>query len=166
MYYAIINEKNIVDNVIVADEVFATQYAKEIGCIAVHYKEYDEDDTNVARIGEVYIDNKFVTGEQAYAMGLMTKDELADIGIIVSEPQSTSYVIPQTITPRQARLYLHSIGKLSEVEAIVKTNELYQIEWEYSLNYDRNNVLVTEIGLQLGWNETELDNMFIEASHL
>ena len=74
MRYAVIIN-NIVENVIVADEEFATWYAKENDCICAPYVEQHEDDTLVARIGEAYIDNKFVNGNQAVELGLMTKEE-------------------------------------------------------------------------------------------
>ena len=74
MTYAVI-KNNIVENVILADEEFATMYAKENNCLCISYEEQHEDDTLVARIGEAYIDNKFINANQAIELGLMTKEE-------------------------------------------------------------------------------------------
>jgi hypothetical protein len=74
MTYAVI-KNNIVENVIIADEEFATWYAKENDFLCISYVEQHEDDTLVARIGEAYIDNKFVNANQAIELGLMTKEE-------------------------------------------------------------------------------------------
>ena len=79
MTYAVIIN-NMVENVIVADEEFATWYAEENDCICAHYFEQHEDDTLVARIGEAYIDNKFVNGNQAVELGLMAKEEALEYG--------------------------------------------------------------------------------------
>ena len=74
--------------------------------------------------------------------------------------------IPQTITPRQARLALLQATLLDEVEAMVATDKAMSIWWEYSLEIERNSDHIIHAGLALGLSEEQLDNLFIEGSKL
>lgn len=78
-YFAIV-ENNIVRNVIVADEEFANFYSKENGVLCISYDEINEDDTKVARIGEGFIDGKFIAANQAVELGYLTVDEAKSFG--------------------------------------------------------------------------------------
>lgn len=166
MNFAII-KNNIVENVIVADEQFATNYADSLGSIAVPYEEFSEDDTLVARIGEGYIQNKFISGNQAVALGLLTVEEAKSFGFHSGQ----EYVEPKvatidSITMRQVRLQLLSMGLLDQIDAIVADNKAYQIEWEYATEIKKDNLLVQGIVQQLGLTSEQLDTMFLEASKL
>lgn len=74
--------------------------------------------------------------------------------------------IPQSITMRQARLYLLQISLLDSVDLILATNRAWQIEWEYATEVQRSSILVAALAEQLGLTSEQLDNMFIEASKL
>lgn len=74
--------------------------------------------------------------------------------------------IPQTITPRQCRLQLLSLGLLDEVEALCASDRDMQIWFEYSLDFQRNHEMIIAMALQLGMTELDMDNFFIEASKL
>lgn len=76
-----------------------------------------------------------------------------------------------SITMRQARLALANVGKLDDVELAIaalpepqKTQA--QIEWEYSNEVQRNKPLVTLLGAALGFSESELDALFVDAAGL
>lgn len=75
-------------------------------------------------------------------------------------------VVPNSITMRQARLYLLSIGKLDDVELLVQDNKAWQIEWEYANEVLRSNQLITALQEALELSDTDVDNIFIEASKL
>ncbi|MCT7650931.1 hypothetical protein N5U19_08540 [Aliarcobacter butzleri] len=75
-------------------------------------------------------------------------------------------LIPKTITLRQARLYLLSIGLLDDLENIISQNRAYQIEWEYANQIERESPLVKILGQTLNLGDTAIDNMFMEASKI
>lgn len=75
-------------------------------------------------------------------------------------------LIPKTITLRQARLYLLSIGLLDDLENIISQNRAYQIEWEYANQIERELPLVKILGQTLNLNDEQIDNMFMEASKI
>ena len=75
-------------------------------------------------------------------------------------------VIPTQITMRQTRLYLLSINLLDTVEGIVSQNKAWQIEWEYASEVQRTNHLIPALQQSLGLSDSDIDNMFIEASKL
>ena len=71
-----------------------------------------------------------------------------------------------SITMRQARLYLLSAGLLSQVDSIVSQNEAWKIEWEYATDVVKNSQLVVALASQLGLSAEAIDIMFSEASKL
>lgn len=71
-----------------------------------------------------------------------------------------------SITMRQARLYLLSKGLLSQVDSIVSQNEAWKIEWEYATDVVKNSQLVVALASQLGLSDEAIDIMFSEASKL
>lgn len=75
-------------------------------------------------------------------------------------------VVPNSITMRQARLYLLSLGLLDEVEGIVSQDRAWQIEWEYASEVLRTNQLISAMQVSLNLTNEQIDNMFIEASKL
>lgn len=74
--------------------------------------------------------------------------------------------VPQSITMRQARLYLLSLNLLDDVELIVAQNRAWYIEWEYANEVLRTNQLIPALQQSLGLSDSDIDNMFIEASKL
>lgn len=71
-----------------------------------------------------------------------------------------------SITMRQARLYLLSKGLLGMVDSIVSQNESWKIEWEYATDVVKNSPLVAALAGELGLNVGDIDLMFSEASKL
>ena len=81
------------------------------------------------------------------------------------EPEVIKYV-PSSITMRQARLYLYSVDKLEDVEAMVETRKDWQIEWEYTSEVERSSLLISIIKDKLEFSDIEVDDIFIAASKL
>lgn len=80
-------------------------------------------------------------------------------------------VIPATVTMRQARLALLSVGLLDDVDMAINSlpspqKEAARIEWEYSQEVQRHNGFVSVLAPTLGLTEESLDNLFIEAAKL
>ena len=71
-----------------------------------------------------------------------------------------------SITMRQARLYLLGAGLLEQVDSIVSQNEAWKIEWEYATDVVKNSQLVVALSNQLGLSSEAIDVMFDEASKL
>jgi hypothetical protein len=79
--------------------------------------------------------------------------------------------VPQSITMRQCRLQLLTIGKLADVEAAIAAlpepaKSGAQIEWEYAATVERNSPLIAQLGPALELNDEQLDEMFRVASSL
>ena len=72
----------------------------------------------------------------------------------------------ESITMRQARLYLLSLGLLSKVDGIVAQSEAFKIEWEYATYVLKTSPLVQALATQLELSLEQLDIMFNEASKL
>jgi hypothetical protein len=171
-YYAVI-ENNLVENVVVADESFVVTYEENNPTkTCVEYDEVNEDDTRVARIGEGYIDGFFVNGNQAVSLGLMTIDEAKAFGFHSGhEYREEPSQITDIVTMRQARLALLAEGKLSDVQVAIDSlqspmKEQAQIEWEYASDVEITNPLIVNLMGVLGFTDTDLENLFIEASKL
>ena len=81
------------------------------------------------------------------------------------EPEPT-IIIPQVITMRQARLQLLEVGLLDDVEALVALDRKSQIEWEYASEVYKQSTLIEAVKGALNLTDTQIDNMFIEASKL
>ena len=75
-------------------------------------------------------------------------------------------IIPQVITMRQARLQLLEAGLLDDVEALVALDRKSQIEWEYASEVYKQSPLIESIKGALNLTDTQIDNMFVEASKL
>lgn len=82
------------------------------------------------------------------------------------EAEVTVTIIPQSITPRQARLALLNAGLLDEVDAMLAANREWQIEWEYATAIERSSPIISAMATQLNLTDTQIDEMFIEASKL
>ena len=75
-------------------------------------------------------------------------------------------LIPQSLTPRQARLVLLQNGILDDIETMVATDRAMGIWWEYSLEIVRDNEHIVNAGVALGLTSEQLDQMFIDGSVL
>lgn len=154
--FAIVENGKVI-NVIVADDDFAQMYSKSPDHIGecFEYDEMNEDDTRVARIGEIYINGLFVSETQAMDMGLI--------------PDTRIVPVPESITMRQCRLALLDMKLLPLVDQAINSlpspqKEQAQIEWEYASEVRRDNPLIGQLMQALGMDETELDNLFIEGA--
>jgi len=81
-------------------------------------------------------------------------------------------ICPKQITPRQARQALLLSGVSTEMilsglnSLPSPQKELSLIEWEYSTAFNRQNPLVVNVALVLGWTSYQLDDLWILGSSL
>ena len=75
-------------------------------------------------------------------------------------------LVPQSITPLQAKLQLLNMGLLDEVEAMVSADRRIALYWEYALDIQRSHTTLSQMAEALGLTDAQLDEMFIEASKL
>lgn len=74
--------------------------------------------------------------------------------------------VPQTLTPRQARLVLLQANLLIEVETLLANDKTMQIWWEYSLEIDRNHPHIEAMAVALNLTSVQLDQLFIDGAKL
>lgn len=84
---------------------------------------------------------------------------------------TTDPAAPHSVTMRQARLALLSLGKLAAVDAAIASlpsphREAAQIEWDYSATVERSSTIVTTLGPLLNLDNAALDALFLKASTL
>ncbi|QKF72795.1 hypothetical protein AFAEC_0604 [Aliarcobacter faecis] len=75
-------------------------------------------------------------------------------------------IVPNSITMRQARLYLLNIDLLDAVEEIIAQNRKWQIEWEYAIEVKRDSFIVEAIQNSFNLTDEQIDSMFVEANKI
>jgi hypothetical protein len=102
---------------------------------------------------------------------------ITDVGIVpeegwTAEPKVVEESpVPQVVSMRQARLALLAQGLLHMVDPAIASlpspqKEAAEIEWEYSQEVQRTKPLVAVLGVMLGLNSTQLDDLFVLAKTL
>jgi hypothetical protein len=87
------------------------------------------------------------------------------------EPAPQPVVVPQSITPRQARLALLGAGLLETVQAAFAEipepqRTAAQIEWDYALTIERGSPLVAQMAAALGMTDEQVDALFVAGAQL
>ncbi|MCI4437555.1 MAG: hypothetical protein JHC33_12175 [Ignisphaera sp.] len=75
-------------------------------------------------------------------------------------------VVPDQISPRQARLALLQDNLLDKVNSMLSNDKAMQIWWEYSLDIQRNHEHIIAMATPLGLTESQLDDLFILGGSL
>lgn len=92
-----------------------------------------------------------------------TAEELA--AIAACAPPGTS--VPQSVTPRQARLALLGAGLLDAVDAAIAAgSRADQITWEFAVDVRRDYALIENLGTALGLTSAQIDDLFRTAATL
>lgn len=76
-----------------------------------------------------------------------------------------------TVTMRQARLALLSIGKLGDVDTVINAmpepqRTAAKIEWDYAASVEKSSPLIQTLAPQIGINEAQLTELFNAAALL
>jgi hypothetical protein len=100
--------------------------------------------------------------------GVLADEAALDALVATHDPT----VIPEEITPRQARQILFLNG-FTDAQIVALFNqmaspqkELALIEWGYSTAFVRANPLINQMGAALGLTSTQVDQMFIAGAQL
>jgi hypothetical protein len=97
----------------------------------------------------------------------LSPEDYAKLQAVVAAHDPTKQPVPQTVTPRQARLALLAAGLLDQVQAAVDAaGGATKITWEYATVIDRNDPMITGIGQALGLTPAQIDNLFANAISL
>ena len=72
----------------------------------------------------------------------------------------------KSITPLQAKLQLHRVGLLDEVEAMAATDRKVSLYWNEALEIRRDHATLLAMATALGLSDSQVDEMFIEASKI
>ncbi|KQW96983.1 hypothetical protein ASC94_09250 [Massilia sp. Root418] len=89
-----------------------------------------------------------------------------------TKPPTPSIAVPASVTRRQARQALLLAGQLHNVQPAIDAipdptqRALAQIEWDDSLEFERQRPLVIAIGSAIGCDAAALDALFISAAGL
>ena len=127
------------------------------------YVKATKEELKVDYLGKIKDEHTLLIPKQFDKWDEISKNWIEDIELKKEYEKS---LIPKTITLRQARLYLLSIGLLDDLENIINQNRAYQIEWEYANQIERESPLVKILGQTLNLDDTAIDNMFMEASKI
>lgn len=96
-----------------------------------------------------------------------TDAQRAAAGAVVSAFDPTIADIPQTVTPRQARLALLHAGLLDQVEAAVTSaGGVTKITWDYATQINRTDPLIAAISAGLNLTADVVDALFTHAATL
>ncbi len=81
-------------------------------------------------------------------------------------PPPPPVIVPQTVSPLQAKAELLSRGLLDEVETIVNASPdpIVPLAWTTASEFNRQSPMVLMIGQEMGWDAVYLDDLFTEAA--
>lgn len=76
--------------------------------------------------------------------------------------------VPQSVSPLQAKAVLLQEGSLNAVEAYVNssTDPLVKLAWTNAIEYRRESPMLLSIAAGMGWSDSDLDLLFIEAAKI
>lgn len=76
-------------------------------------------------------------------------------------------VVPQTVTPLQARSAIRAAGLKPQVDAaLAGAGEEAQERWDYALEIRRDDALLAQLAVAIGLTDADLDALFIAAAAL
>lgn len=140
--FACIDGGVVVNIILGDDDIFVNLYKEQNPTqLCVEYVESDINDENVARIGEHYVDGKFVTPYVAPS-------------------------VPTSITKVQTMLQLKALGLWETFKAFLASNDDANDIWVLAVSVDRDNSFVPIIAQVVGWDDSQTDNFFIEGAKL
>lgn len=74
---------------------------------------------------------------------------------------------PRSVTPRQARIALNTMGLRQQVEdAVAAAGQDIQDTWNYAVSIDRDHPTFQALAVQLGFTDAQLDDLFRTASEV
>jgi hypothetical protein len=133
-----------------------------------------EPDMRAALIRDGIVENIIIAGE-GYDPGEIYQvipigDNPVEIGATYdgqtfTPPAPPPASVPETVSPRQARLALLGIGMLDMVEQALAAipgaqGAAARIDWEYATEVQRKSPLIAALGPALGLTSAQIDDLF------
>jgi hypothetical protein len=89
-------------------------------------------------------------------------------------PPGQAAVVPESVTAFQIKAALHALPAISgpgtlydEINSLLTSvGGVSYLAWEYATEVTRNGQLVNSLANQLGWTQTQLDDLFVTASNI
>ncbi len=121
--------------------------------------------------GKIISFTQFVTNNDLYILAphWFTIEDITKYKIV---EKKLIKKIPESVTPRQAKLALFNVGLLSQVESAIESiqdeviKNSAKIEWNNAEEFRRDWPLLNSIASELNINKATLDALFISASKL
>ncbi len=84
-----------------------------------------------------------------------------------SEWGAVPVTVPETVTPRQARLALIAAGLDDDVDAYFAAQpKAVQVAWEFATEYHRDDPIISAAAAAIGLTGQQVDDLFIQAAAL
>lgn len=102
------------------------------------------------------------TGEQTNTP-LTPEEEAAAIEADAAAEAAKANVVPQVVSPYQARVALKRAGLLGQVKQLMvdpSTDEEAQIAWEYATEIRRDSEFIASLAPALGLTSQQIDDLF------
>jgi hypothetical protein len=138
--FAVVDNNKVI-NVIIADDDFAQMFTASPDHIGecFEYSTSNEDDTLVARIGDSYINGKFITPPP---------------------------IVSQSITRIQAMKAMKNSGIWETFKTVLASNQDAQDEWDLTTELKHDNEFVQTLIPMLNLTTEQFDELFNKASLL
>ena len=75
-------------------------------------------------------------------------------------------VVPQSITPLQAKLQLLEIGLLDEVETLIVKDRKAELYWNGASQFLIDDEILLNMAAVIGLSQEQINNLFLQASKL
>ena len=95
-----------------------------------------------------------------------------DMGRYIVQGGELVELVPEVITPRQAKIALLQAGLLDDVEAGIAaipdetTRRIAQVEWEYAQEVRRDWPLLNDVAAAIGLTAEQVDELFQAAARI
>ncbi|MGE0022748.1 MAG: hypothetical protein AB7S70_03850 [Hyphomicrobium sp.] len=95
----------------------------------------------------------------------LTAEQSAALDALIAAHDPDAPVVPQVVTPYQARRALNAAGLRDAAEAAIAAAG-YDVRdaWEYALTIERSSPFVAALAPALGLSDTQIDALFVAAA--
>lgn len=108
-----------------------------------------------------------VTLPNDYVPGKYKWDANTSALVLDNTWKDPSVMVPDRVSPYQARMALENAGLLTTVNSMVSAaNTQVQLSWTYSNEIHRESPFIVALGSQLGLTNTQIDQLFIAAAQI
>ncbi len=99
---------------------------------------------------------------------LLESGEVCNVSVVsLSNNEIRELTVPKTISKFQAYAVLHKNNLISVIENYINNSEfpeINKIAWIYANEFNRDSEILNDTGKAIGLTESQIDDLFIEAS--